>query len=206
MATTPIPPFPGLNLLDQETVWNGRFPLDRIRFRKRRFDGAEGGLLTWELRRRGRAAAILPYDAKRDRVALIEQFRLPALAAGMHPVMTEVPAGLCEPGEDPAETARRELAEETQLVPTALEALGRYILNQGDSDETIHLYLARCDLPDLLPMHHGLAAEHEDIRLRLLPAKEAIEMLDDNRIENATAALCLHWLARHHARLLREWK
>lgn len=201
----PIPPFPGLDILSEETVWNGRFPLQRIRFRKRRFDGGEGGELTWELWRRGFAVAMLPYDAARDRVALIEQFRLPALAAGLHPVVTEVAAGLLEPDEDPEAAAHRELTEETALTATRLERIGRYILTQGGCDETITLFAARCDLPEEAATIGGLAAEHEDIRLQILPAEEALAMLDDNRIENATAALCLHWLARHRARLKREW-
>ena len=57
--------------------------------------------LTWELWRRGRGVAVLPYDPAADAVALIEQFRLPALAAGLPGVMTECAAGLLEPGEDP---------------------------------------------------------------------------------------------------------
>ena len=35
--------------------------------------------------------------------------------------------------------------------------------------------------------------------------KEACAMLDTNRIENATAGLCLWWLRHHRARLRQEW-
>ena len=109
----PLPAHPGLEILAEETVWDGRFPLQRVTFRMRRFDGGEGGVLRWELWRRGFAVAVLPYDPWADTVALIEQFRLPALAAGLHPVMTECPAGLLDDGEDAEDTARRELHEET---------------------------------------------------------------------------------------------
>ena len=108
----PVPAHPGMTVLDDEVVWDGRFPFQRVRFRYARFDGAESAELTWELWRRGRGCAVLPYDPVRDAVALIEQFRLPALAAGLPPVMTECPAGLVEPDEDPEDTARREVAEE----------------------------------------------------------------------------------------------
>ena len=108
----PLPPYPGLIVESDETVWNGRFPVQRIRFRQRRFDGAMSAPRTWELWRRGRAAALLPYDPLADAVVLIEQFRLPALAAGVEPVMVEVPAGLCDPGEDVATTLARETREE----------------------------------------------------------------------------------------------
>ena len=107
----PIPAHPGLTVLSDEVVWDGRFPVQRVRFHQRRFDGAEGGLLTWEFVRRGGAVAILPWDPWNNRVALIEQFRLPALAAGLDPILVELPAGLADPGESAETTVRRETVE-----------------------------------------------------------------------------------------------
>lgn len=202
----PLPSCPGLEILGEETVWNGRFPLQRVTFRRRRFDGGEGGILSWELWRRGFAVAVLPYDPWTDRVALIEQFRIAALAADINPAVTECPAGLLDPGESEESTAIRELKEETGLETDLLSRIGKYILTQGGCDETITLYAARVRLPDdAAESHHGLAHEHEDIRLKVIAAEEAIAMLDDNRIENATAALCLNWLARRRTMLRKEW-
>jgi ADP-ribose pyrophosphatase len=202
----PIPAHQGLEVLSDDVVWDGRFPLQRIRFRRTRFDGAPGGIQTWELWRRGGAVAVLPWDPWTDRVALIEQFRLPALAAGFDPVMVECPAGLMEPTEDPAEAARRELAEETGLVADRMLPMGRYILNQGGSDENITIFLARTRLPEPgLAGHHGLDHEHEDIRLTVMDATDAIAMLDDNRMCNATGALCLSGFARRRDALLKDW-
>src|SRR5688500_16047760 len=113
----PLPPHPKLRIVSDEVVWAGRFPLQRVRFHYRRFDGTESGEVTWELWRRGFAVAVLPYDPRADRVAMIQQFRLPALAAELDPVVTECPAGLLEPGEDPEACARREIEEETGLRP-----------------------------------------------------------------------------------------
>lgn len=201
----PLPPCPGVEILGEETVWNGRFPLQRVTFRRRRFDGGEGGVLTWELWRRGFAVAVLPYDPWTDRVALIEQFRIAALAAEINPVVTECPAGLLDPGEDEETTAIRELREETGLETDRLTRIGKYILTQGGCDETISLFVARVRLENDAATHHGLAHEHEDIRLKVITADDAIAMLDDNRIENATAALCLGWLARRRDALRNDW-
>lgn len=202
----PIPDFPGLTVLSDEVVWDGRFPLQRVRFRHCRFDGAESGILTWDLARRGGSVAILPWDPWTSRVALIEQFRLPALAAGMDPVMTECTAGMLESDEDPLEAARRELAEETGLAADRMARVGHYIINQGFCDEAITLYIGRTRLPE--PGHagnHGLHSEHEDIRLLVLDADDAIAMLDDNRMANAIGALCLAQFARRRAALLKDW-
>ena len=95
---------PGLDLvIDERRVWKGRFPVDVMRFRQRRFDGtfvgreapgSFGGAAV-------RAAMQCPTIRKPTQVVLIEQFRLPALAAGIDPVMVEVPAGLCRSAERP---------------------------------------------------------------------------------------------------------
>jgi len=49
-----------------------------VKFRHRRFDGTMSGIRTWEVWRRGRASALLPYNPIADAVVLIEQFRFPA--------------------------------------------------------------------------------------------------------------------------------
>ena len=202
----PVPAHPGMTVLEDEVVWDGRFPLQRVRFRYTRFDGAPSSELTWELWRRGRGCAVLPYDPVRDSVALIEQFRLPALVAGLPPVMTECPAGLVEPDEDPEDTARREVAEEAGLRPERLERIGRFMLMQGGCDEVMHYYAARVSLPAPEEVGTGgLEAEGEDTRVVVLPAADAFRMVDDNRIENVTAGFCLLWLRHHRERLRREW-
>jgi ADP-ribose pyrophosphatase len=201
----PLPAHPGLEVRSDEVVWDGRFPLQRIRFTYERFDGARSAELTWELWRRGRGVAVLPYDPAADRLALIEQFRLPALSAGLPAVMTECPAGLLEPGEDPEVAGRRELTEETGLTADRFERIGRYMLMQGGCDEIMHFYAAQVTLPPAATRTHGVAQEGEDIRLRILAAEDAFALLDANRIENVSAAVCLWWLRHHRPRLRREW-
>jgi ADP-ribose pyrophosphatase len=203
----PVPAYPGLEVASDEIAWANRFALQIVKFRYRRFDGTPSADLTWELWRRGRGVAVLPYDPWTDRVALIQQFRLPALVAGVEPVMTECIAGLLEPDEDPQEAGLRETREEGNLVPDRIESIGRYMLMQGGCDETMFLFAARCRLPEAdAAGTHGLVEEGEDIRLLVLPAEEAFRRLDANEIENATAALCLWWLRAHRARLSVEWK
>jgi ADP-ribose pyrophosphatase len=201
----PIPPLPGLDIRADEVVWHGRFPLQRVRFTHSRFDGGRSRELVWELWRRGQGVAVLPYDPWSDRVAMIDQFRLPVHAAGLPAIHRECVAGLLEPDEDPAEAARRETLEEAGLAPDRMESIGRYMLLQGGCDELMHLYAARARLPEAGGATQGLEEEGEDIRLVVLTADEAFAALDANAVQNATAALCLYWLRTHRARLRGEW-
>src|SRR4051812_15248334 len=143
----PIPPHPDVVIESEQRAWSGRFPVDVVKFRHRRFDGTMSGIRTWEVWRRGRASALLPYDPVADAVVLIEQFRFPALVAGIEPTLVEFPAGLCEDNEDPAETIRREMREEMNLDADRTERIGGFILTAGGSDEFCHLYVGRVTAP-----------------------------------------------------------
>jgi ADP-ribose pyrophosphatase len=201
----PLPAAPGLSVEAEETVYAGRFAMQRVRFRYTRFDGQPSGLLTWELWRRGNGVLVLPYDPVSDRVALVEQFRLPALAAGLRPVQTEAPAGLLETGEDPAAAGARELLEESGLAARRLERIGGFLLMPGGCDEVLHHYCAQVDLAETGAAHHGLAHEEEDTRVLVLPAADAFRLVAEDRVQGAPTALALLWLQVNRARLRADW-
>jgi ADP-ribose pyrophosphatase len=180
-----------------------------IEFRQRRFDGAWSGTRRWEVFLRGRAAALLPYDPVSDSVVLIEQFRLPAFLAGLQPVMTELPAGLSDGDETAEETIRRELIEEAGLTADRLERVGEFLLTPGGSDELVTLFAGRVAAPpcgpDGIAGIGGLAAEQEDIRLRVWPAARAIEAAVAGEFANSVTSLGLLWLAARHSWLRERW-
>ena len=196
-------------MLSEQRVWDGRFPLDVVRFRHRRFDGAMSGVKTWEVWRRGRAAAVLPYDPVADAVVLIEQFRLPALMARIDPVLVELPAGLCDDGESAETTARRETAEEMGLQVGALRHIASVLLTPGGADEVCAIYAGQVRVPsadaDGIAGHAGVADEHEDIRARVWPADRAIEAALAGRMTNSVTMIGLLWLAMERPALRKEW-
>jgi ADP-ribose diphosphatase len=204
-----LPPHPDLELLSEQRVWSGRFPLDVVRFQHRRFDGAMTGEKTWEVWRRGRAAAVLPYDPAADAVVLIEQFRLPALMARVDPVLLELPAGLCDDGEAAEQTARREAMEEMGLAVGMLRRIGGFLLTPGGADELCELFVGRVSAPaagpDGIVGHAGAADEHEDIRVRVLPADRAIASAVSGQLSNSVTMIGLLWLAAQRDALRKEW-
>lgn len=164
---------------------------------------------TWEVLRRGRAAAVLPYDPWTDQVVLVEQFRIAAVAAGFDPVMTEIPAGLADEGEAPEETARREVEEETRLRVDRMVPVSEVLLSAGCSDERIAIFAGRVRAPqagaDGVAGFGGLAGEGEELRVRVVPADEAIGRAIAGAYPNSVTAIALLWLAARRAWLRAEW-
>lgn len=204
-----FPVSPDVVIESDETVWDGRFPMQLVHFRHRRFDGAMSGPRNWELLRRGTAAAVLPYDPVADLVVVIEQFRLPAFAAGLQPVLVELAAGLTD-GTDSAETTiRREAVEEMGLELEQVERIGDFLLTPGGCDELCTLFAGRVRLGEIGPGGllgvRGLASEQEDIRVRALPASEVIGQAIAGAYPNSVATIGLLWFAARREWLRERW-
>lgn len=208
-STPSIPSHPDVVIDSEQRVWSGRFPLDVVKFRHRRFNGVMSGTRTWEMWRRGAAAALLPYDPVADALVLIEQFRFPALAARIDPTLVELPAGLCEDNEDPAETIRREMREEMNMEADRVERIGGFLLTAGGSDEFCHLFVGRVTAPlgdgEGIVGHGGEISESEDIRVRVWSADEAIEAAFAGYFTNSITAIGLFWLASKRDWLRQKW-
>ncbi len=193
-----------VEIIERGTPYQGFFRIEAYRLRHRRFEGGWTDVMTRELFERGQAAVVLPYDAVRDRVVLIEQFRIGAYAAGLGPWLIEAVAGIVEPGETPEAVVHREALEEAGCRITALESIGRVLPSPGGSSELLHLYCGRVDSEGVGGVH-GLDHEHEDIRVFALPLEKALTRLARGEILSANAVMTLQWLALNRARLREAW-
>ena len=89
-----------------------------------------------EIVEHGDVVAMVPVDAG-DNVLLVRQYR-----KATEQTLLEIPAGLVEPGEEPLESARRELEEEAGFAAESWELLGGFYTSPGFCTEYIHVYLA----------------------------------------------------------------
>jgi ADP-ribose pyrophosphatase len=194
-----------IEILECETVYRGFFRVDWYRLRHRLFSGGWSAELSREVLERGNAAAVLLYDPERDAVVLVEQFRLAAHLAGFPPWQIEIVAGIVEPGSTPADVARRETGEEAGVtVIGELVPIHRYLTSPGGTTETVDLFYGRVDSRSAGGIH-GLAAEHEDIRVVVKTYAEAMALVESGTIVNAFTLLALHWFAANRERIRRDW-
>lgn len=200
---------PAIEVLGSQTVWQSYTRLDVVRYRVRGFDGAMRPERSWEVFVRGPAAGMLPYDPITDQVLLIEQFRYPALRAGIDPVLMEIPGGFMEAGETPEQAATREMREETGCAIDLTERIGHFILSAGGSDETVTIFAGRIAAPhagpDGIVGYGGLAQEHEDLRIRIMPADDAIASALAGLYANSITTIALLWLAQRRDWLRAQW-
>jgi ADP-ribose pyrophosphatase len=196
-----------LQILERDVAYQGFFRVDRFRVRHRLFSGDWSPELTREVFARGRAVAVLLYDPKRDEVVLVEQFRLPAHLAGFSAWQLEIVAGLVDhDGESELEVARREAQEEADLaLDGEIVPMHRCLTSPGGTTETVSLFCARVDATEAGGVH-GLADEHEDIKVVVKTFREAMQLLRAGKIENIFTVAALYWLAANRARLRRVWR
>lgn len=116
-----------------------------------------------------------------QRVLLIRQYRHPA---GQY--LWELPAGLRdEPGEQPLDTARRELAEETGLRAAAWATLVDLRPSPGFSTEVCRVYQAGQLSEAGRPAQQE--GEEQDLSSRWVSLPEALHDVLDGRITNGLA-------------------
>jgi 8-oxo-dGTP pyrophosphatase MutT (NUDIX family) len=130
---------------------------------------------------------IVPLSADR-RVHLVRQWRYPWRRNSW-----EIPAGHGEEGEEPLESARRELAEEVGLQATAWESLGIGFISAVLNTQ-YHLFLAS-GLSPVTSEHHRDGAEQDMISLAV-PLVDAVSAAMDGRIQGGLSVIALLRAAR----------
>jgi 8-oxo-dGTP pyrophosphatase MutT (NUDIX family) len=126
------------------------------------------------------AVGVLPVD-EQGRVWLVGQYRYT-----LDLYSWEIPEGAGAPGETPAETAHRELREETGLSAGRLELLSRAHLSNSVSDEIAYLFRAT-DLKAGQSQPEGT----ERLVVRRVEWAEAWSMYERGEITDAMSVIAL---------------
>lgn len=165
--------------------------LDTKRFRvvRQNYETTRGQEVVRETVEHPGAVIILPLLAE-DRVCLIRNYR-----HAVGETLIELPAGTLEPGEEPLETAHRELIEETGYRAAKIEPLHTFFASPGILTERMYLFAAS----ELTAGEQQLEDSEEIERLEV-SWSQAIEMVHRQEIKDAKTLVGLLF----YDRFLRE--
>lgn len=143
------------------------------------------------------AVTVLPYDPARDRVLVVEQFRMGPFARGdAQPWSLEAVAGRVDPFETPEDAARREAAEEAGLTLGRLLSVAEYYPSPGAVTEFLYSWIGLVELPQTGAWLGGLESEAEDIRCHVMDFAGLMALIDSGEVQNAPLILSALWLSR----------
>jgi len=126
-------------------------------------------------------------------VVMVRQYR-----HGAREITLEIPGGIVDPGEDPAEAAARELVEETGYRALGVRPLGSLNPNPALFGNRVHTFLAE----NVERVGEVMNGPLEETVVELVPANEVPERVRRGEIDHALVVAALHWwsLARERGR------
>ena len=186
-------------LLNQKPLHDGFFKLDIFTVRHETYAGEEIEV-SRELYYRNDAVAVLLYDPVNDKVVMIEQFRIGAIADEQGPWLLEIVAGMIDEGESVRQVAQRECLEEAGIEVHALETIHTFYTSPGGSSEKIYLMCGLVDSSGVGGIH-GLDHEDEDIKVSVHDYQEIDDLLGSDHISSAIPLVALQWLKINRERL-----
>ncbi len=136
------------------------------------------------------AVVILPLLSD-ENVVMLRQYR-----PGPLEWVYELPAGTIEEGEDPYETARRELVEETGYEPKRLRLVFKAYPSPGVSTETMYMFIA-----EELVKRKPEPEESEILETIVVPFAKALEMVKSGEIVDGKTVMLLLYYACFEKRM-----
>lgn len=189
----------------RDVLCESKFRLVRYTVRHRKFAGDWTPPFTREVYERKSAAAVLPYDPHLDKVILIEQFRIGAIANPKNPWLLETVAGIIEDHDESAEkVAMREAEEEAGIKILNLHHICDYFVSPGGSNEFLQLFCGNVDA-SFAGGVHGLEHENEDIRAFAIGVEDAYHLVQEGKIKTPPAIIAILWLVINRSWLKQLW-
>ncbi|MGN0602966.1 MAG: NUDIX domain-containing protein [Oscillospiraceae bacterium] len=167
--------------VDTEPIFDGKI----IKVRKDKAELENGSVVTRELVIHPGGVCVVPVNEKGE-VYLVKQFRYP-----FQEVLTEIPAGKLEVGEDHRSAGLRELKEEVGAECESFEYLGVMYPSVAYLTEKIHMYLATG-----LSFGEQSLDEDEFLDVEKMPLSQAVEMVISGEIKDGKTQTALLLAAR----------
>lgn len=167
--------------ISEQLIFDGKI----IKVQCDRAELENGAVVNRELVIHSGGVCVVPIDGEGN-VYMVQQFRYP-----FKEVLTEIPAGKLEVGEDHREAGLRELKEETGAVCSNFEYLGVMYPSVAYLSEKIHMYLATG-----LEFDSQSLDEDEFLDVIKVKLEDAVEMVVDGRIKDGKTQTAILLAAR----------
>ncbi|RYE23805.1 MAG: NUDIX hydrolase [Sphingobacteriales bacterium] len=182
-----------IEILNRKTLSKERFELETIEFEKKDEQG-ETSTQKREVYHRPSAVAVLLVDHNKKQLLLTQQFRLPVyLHNDNGGYLLEACAGVIDEGEQPEETALREVREETGYEARNLKNISSTYTSPASIMEYVHLFIADIDIDNKAEEGGGLKEEGEEIETKSIAFDEAKRMLLNSEIHDIKTVALLSY-------------
>jgi len=120
---------------------------------------------------------VIPITPNKE-IVLVEQYRY-----GIEQPTLEIPGGMVDPGEQPLQSIKRELSEETGYNSSNWSSLGKVSSNPAIMTNYTHLYLAEGCKP--VRSEKTTGDKHERINVHLLSMDKFLNYVADGTIHHS---------------------
>ena len=179
-----------INILSKKNLYNGFYKLTELTLKHKKHNGRWRKSIKREIFGGSHVATVLPYDPKKKKIVLINQFRAGVINQNINPIITEIVAGIISKNEKPVEAAIRECEEETGCKVINIKKMFSYFPSPGSSESYYHLYFAEVDSFNGIRIT-GQTDENEDILAKSYTVTEVKKLLMENKILNGLTLIAL---------------
>jgi ADP-ribose pyrophosphatase len=162
---------------ERKAVYEG----ERLTLFKDRVETSNGKETSYTYVEQGSSVEIVALNEQGE-IYLVRQYRYPVRQESW-----EFPAGHTQNGEDPAETARRELQEEIRMTASKIETLGQISSNASLLTSKCTILLAT----GLQPAKKERDETEGDLLVKTFPLEKIEEMVREGLIHDSTALATL---------------
>jgi len=192
-------------IIHREALFQGYFRVDLFHIRQELYKGGWSEVFKREVLDTGKEAAfILLFDPEEDKVIMIEEFRSGVMAYGENPFLLQCVAGIVDAGETPQTAAKREAKEEAGCTVTQIQKIYSYYPSPGCQSQKTTLFVGRTKAPEDGSVY-GLPEEGEDIKIVVMDASKAINLLYTGELKDASSIIAMQWFSLHRTDLRSRW-
>ena len=181
--------------LSEESLLDGFFKVSKFLLRHSTLDAQWSPPIERLVLQRPDAVCAIVYHEQRDALLVVRQFRA-GVAQKDHGWMTELAAGLVDPGESPETAIVREIREELGYQVKNPRLIKTIYTSPAILSERIFIYFVTVSDASKVSSGGGVPEENEDIELLEVRSNEIERFLAENTTIDAKTLIGMEWFVK----------